>query len=526
MTGTPTWTDPHGAVTAARPSELREPWDVIVIGGGHNGLTAAAYLAGAGRRVLVLERRDRVGGAATLEEPWRGYRVSPCAYLAGLLHPLVVDELALERRGYDVVVPDPAMVVPLADGEVFVEWGDHDRTLAEVGRLAPADVEGYARYNALFDRMADALRPPDERDVWLGVPPDREALAEHLDHDPEALEVLFELSMVDLLSRYLTDQRLIDALAGQGIIGTYASPYDGGTAAVHFHHSCGWTNGRRGAWGFVRGGLGRVSFVLAAAAADAGATIVTGVPVARIVPGHGVECEDGTTLRAPVVVSNADPVRTLGLLDDPPEDLRAAVGAQPTDSAVVKVNMALSGPPVIPGAPPGTAIANATGGADALHASFVAAGQGHVTDELWAELYLHTAYDPTIAPPGRHVLSAFCQYAPYTFARGDWDSRRDDVGDRVIASIERIAPGFGALVVDREVLGPPDIEARIGLTGGHIFQGECRPEWLWDRRLPARTGVPGLYLCGAATHPGGSVIAANGRNAAALVLSDTADRAG
>jgi phytoene dehydrogenase-like protein len=526
VTGTPTWTDPHGAVTAARPSELTGPWDVIVVGGGHNGLTAAAYLAAARRRVLVLERRDRVGGAATLEEPWPGYRVSPCAYLAGLLHPLVVDELALARHGYDVVVPDPAMVVPLADGEVFVEWADHARTLAEVARIAPGDVQGFARYHDLFDRMADALRPPDERDVWLGVPPDREALAERLDHDPEALEVLFDLSMVDLLSRYLTDQRLIDALAGQGIIGTYASPYHAGTAAVHFHHSCGWTNGRRGAWGFVNGGLGRVSFLLAAAAADAGATIVTGVPVARIVPGDGVECEDGTTLRAPVVVSNADPVRTLGLLDDPPEELRTAVGAQPTDSAVVKVNMALSGPPVIPGAPPRTAIANATRGADALHASFEAARQGEVTDDLWAELYLHTAYDPTIAPPGRHVLSAFCQYAPYTFARGDWDSRRDDIGDRVIASIERIAPGFGALVVDREVLGPPDIEARIGLTGGHIFQGECRPEWLWDRRLPARTGVPGLYLCGAATHPGGSVIAANGRNAAALVLADTADGEG
>ena len=526
MDAAPAWTDPGGAVTAVSPSALTGPWDVIVVGGGHNGLTAAAYLARAGRRVLVVERRDRVGGAATLEEPWPGFRVSPCAYLAGLLHPLVVDELALGRHGYRVVIPDPAMVVPLVDGEVFVEWGDHDRTLAEIARLAPGDAEGYGRYHDLFERMADALRPPDERDVWLGPPPDRDQHAERLGHDPEALEVLFELSMVDLLSRYLSDQRLIDALAGQGIIGTYASPYDAGTAAVHFHHSCGWTNGRRGAWGFVTGGLGRVSFALAAAAAEAGATIITGVPVGRIVPGRGVECEDGTVLRAPVVVSNADPVRTLGLLDDPPDDLRAAVAAQPTDSAVVKVNLALSAPPVIPGAPPGTAVANATGGADALHASFQAATRGEVTDELWAELYLHTAYDPTIAPAGHHVLSAFCQYAPYTFARGDWDSRRDDVGDRVVASIERIAPGFSALVTDREVLGPPDIEARIGLTGGHIFQGECRPPWLWNRRLPARTGVPGLYLCGAATHPGGSVIAANGRNAAALVLADTADGIG
>lgn len=521
MTAPPAWVDPHGATTPVRPSALSGAWDVIVVGAGHNGLTAAAYLARAGRRVLVVERRDRVGGAATLEEPWPGYRVSPCAYVAGLLHPIVVRELGLRRFGYDVVIPDPGLVVPLPDGEVFTEWRDDDRTLAEVARIAPDDVDGFARYLALFDRMSEALRPPDERDVWLGAPPSRDDLANRLEHDPEAIAVLFDTSMVDLLGRHLGDERLIDALVGQGIIGTYASPYDPGTAAVHFHHSCGWTAGHRGAWGFVRGGMGQVSFALAAAAARAGATIVTGVTVARVVPGRGVECADGTTLAAPVVVSNADPRRTLSLLDEPPDAFAAQVSRQPMDSAVVKVNFALSDPPRFPGPTDATiAVVNSTRGADALHESFVAATRGQVSDDLWAELYVHTAFDDTIAPPGRHVLSAFCQYAPYTFAEGTWDERRDDVGDRVTASIERIAPGFGASVIHREVLGPPDIEARIGLTGGHIFQGECRPEWLWDGRIPARTPVPGLYLCGAATHPGGSVIAANGRNAAALVLAD------
>jgi phytoene dehydrogenase-like protein len=222
-----------------------------------------------------------------------------------------------------------------------------------------------------------------------------------------------------------------------------------------------------------------------------------------------------------VVVSNADPARTLSLLDDAPGDFRAQVLRQPTDSAVVKVNFALSALPAFPGAPHATrAVVNATRGADALHESFVAATRGDVSADLWAELYFHSAYDASIAPPGSHVLSAFCQYAPHTFAHGNWDSRREEVGDRVTAAIERIAPGFGALVTAREVLGPPDIEARTGLTGGHIFQGECRPDWLWDRRVPARTPVEGLYLCGSSSHPGGNVTGLPGYNAAQVLLSD------
>jgi phytoene dehydrogenase-like protein len=220
-------------------------------------------------------------------------------------------------------------------------------------------------------------------------------------------------------------------------------------------------------------------------------------------------------------VANADPFRTVALLGrEAPSALVAAVDAVPRRSPVVKVTFALRGLPDFGSAHATLAQVEITTGAEAMHDSFVAARSGMVSDELWCELYFQTPYDPSIAPEGRHVLSAFCQYVPYSFATGSWDDHREDVGDRVTASIERFAPGFSELVEARNIDGPPDVEDRIGLTGGHIFHGECLPEFMWDRRLPYRSGVDGLYLCGAGTHPGGSVIAVNGRNAAMAVLRD------
>lgn len=496
-------------------------WDVVVVGAGHNGLTAAAYLSRAGYRVLVLERRDRVGGACTLEESWPGFRVSPCAYVVGLLHPVVVEELSLARHGYEALPTDPTFFVPFPDGSSFTEWADERRTLAEVERLSPSDVDGYRRYTGLFDRIRDALRPEDGDDLWLGEPPPRELVEQRLGRDPEAVATVFSDSMADLLARHFRDRRLIDALAGQGVIGTFASPYDSGTASVHFHHSSGRLGGRPGAWGHVRGGMGMVSFALCDAATEAGALVATGVAVAAIHPRVGVELEDGTVVHAPVVVSNADPRRTVALLGDAaPGRWRRQVLDVPMESPVVKVNFALRALPDFGVAHATRATINVTRGIDALHDSYLAARGGGVDAELWCELYCASAYDQTVAPEGMHVMSAFCQYVPYAFADGTWDDRRRDVGDRVVASIERFAPGFSEVVVDREVLGPPDVERRVGLTGGHIFQGECLPPWMWDRRLAARTPAEGVYLCGAGTHPGGSVIAANGRNAAMAVLRD------
>src|SRR3954462_15480076 len=327
---------------------MTERWDAVVVGAGHNGLTAAAYLARAGHRVLVLERRDQVGGAGTLEGPGAGYPTSPCAYPAGLLHPLVVEELALERHGY-ALIPlrpgDPYITVPRDDGSAFTEWIDEARTVAELGER---DGRGYREYVALTARIRDALRPDGPDDLWLAEPPSREQVEARLEGDEVAVATLFEDAYTTTLGRFFSD-RVVDALAGQGVIGTFASPHDPGTAYVAWHHSSGRITGYPGAWTYVRGGMGRVSFALADAAREVGATIATGVTVGAIRPGEGVELEDGSRVAAPTVVGNADPRRAVGLLDGAaPAALRERVAAVPVESPVLKVNFALAALPAFP----------------------------------------------------------------------------------------------------------------------------------------------------------------------------------
>ena len=500
-------------------------WDAIVVGAGHNGLTAAAYLARAGRRVLVLERREQVGGACTIEDPFpeKGWRVSPCAYLVGLLHPLVVDELDLRRRGYRVEVVDPHLWCPFTDGTSVALWEDPERSAAAVAGLAPGDVDGYIRYGQLFSRIRRVLRD-GPRDVWVGDAPDRGAIEEMYGTDKEAVEVLFEESIASVVERHVGDERLRTALHGQGLIGTFAGPRDPGTAAIHVMHASGVLEGIPGAWGYVQGGMGTVSFLIAEAAEEAGAVIAPGHPVAAIRPGEGVELEGGELVRAPVVIANADPKRTLSLIDGAvPEPFRRRVEGWRTDSPVLKINCGLSRLPAFPQAAPGVsphrAMVTISTGVDDTQAACEAARRGEPSP-AWCELYFHTAYDPSVAPPGKHAMSVFAQFVPYRLAEGDWESRRDEIADRAIAAIARFSPDVADCIEHRQVLGPPDIEARIGLTGGHIFQGECLPDQMWDRRFAPRTGVDGLYLCGAATHPGGSVIGINGRNAAMAVLAD------
>jgi phytoene dehydrogenase-like protein len=501
-------------------------WDVIVVGAGHNGLACAAYLARDGQRVLVIESRKRVGGACTIEEPFPGVRMSPCAYLAGLLHPRVVQELELTRRGFHWTPAVNGLFVPFLDGTSIQLWDDDARCEAEVRLLSPGDVDGWKAMNNVIRRLRDALRPPGDGDLWLNDAPIAEEIEERLDSDEEARGVLFDWSMAEFVERYVSDERLQAAYLGQGVIGTKASPFDKGTASIRFHHSSGRLGGMPGMWGYVKGGMGMVSFYFCDAAQEAGATVVSGVAVAEIVPGEGVRMEGGEWIAARTVVSNADPVKTLALLGSQADAAwRERIEQVPIEGCTVKLNVHLRELPNFT-ARPGTNEAHHYGQINApltkneWKAGFAAAKRGELPEHLWCELYFQSVHDASIAPDGTHTMSVFAQYVPYAFANGNWDTRRNEVLALALKSLRRFCTNIDTAVIDAQVLGPPDIEEKVGLTGGHIFQGECLPAYMWHKRLTARAPMRGLYLCGACTHPGGSVIGVNGRNAAMAVLKD------
>jgi phytoene dehydrogenase-like protein len=518
-----------GRVGLPRPIKqlASESWDVIVVGAGHNGLACAAYLARAGRGVLVLEARERVGGACTMEETWPGFRVSPCAYVCGLLHPLIIEELGLVARGFEWHAADPGLFVPFEDGRSVQLWGDDERAEAEVRRFAPRSLDGWRAMHDLKQRVRDALRPAGSDDLWIGPAPTRQEIEARLDSNGDAIGLLFEWSMVEFVERYLEDERLQEALLGQGVIGTNATPDAPGTASIHFHHASGRMGGIPGMWGYVKGGMGLVSFLLCDIARESGVTVAAGVPVSRIIPGEGVELEGGERLRAPVVVSNADPRTTLRLLGEAADRAwQRRVEAIPISGCTAKITVALKELPNFR-ARPGTAELHHLGQVNTpltkadWRAHHRTAASGELPERLWTELYFQSSHDSSVVPDGRHVMSVFAQPVPYAFREGDWDSRREDVARVALSSIGRFCSNIPDAVLQLKVMGPPDIERETGLTGGHIFQGECLPQYMWDQRLSPRTPMPGIFLCGAGTFPGGSVIGINGRNAAMEVLGST-----
>ena len=516
-----------------KPGTRNGPYDDVIVGGGHNGLVAACYLAKAGFRVCVLERYKTVGGAAITEEidPERapGWRLSIGSYVLSLMPRRILDDLGAWAHGIELIGRDPRFFMPFPDGRSLIAWEDEDRFLEEIARFSQADAANYPRYDAFIETAAAVmgkyiLRPP---------PNFAEFAAEF--RTAEAARVFQKMilgSAADVAEYFFESEQMQAVACAFGLIGTFRGPRDAGTAYVKLYHAMGNVTGKRGQWAYVRGAMGSVTQALASVARGLGVEIVEGCDVAEVcIAGGrvtGVATADGREYRAKAVLSNADPKRTyLTLVDRAalPADFVRDVEAILIDSPVMKLNLALEELPHF------TALADRdqrlarTGGVfigpsiDYLQRAYEDARNGRPSDRPMMSVHMQSAVDPSVAPPGKHTLSIFTQYFPYELAEGTWEERREAIADAVMARFAEYAPNVLDAVVARQVLGPPDIEARFGLTGGHIFQGELVPEQAFDLRpVPGSSTyegpIRGLYLCGAGAWPGGCVMGAPGHNAA------------
>lgn len=520
-------------------------YDAIIIGAGHNGLVTACYLARAGWKVLVLERRYLVGGACVTEETFPGYKVSTAAYVNSLFRKEIVRDLKLESYGFAVLERNPSSFSPFPDGRYLLLGPDAALNHREIAKFSARDAESYPKYEAMLERVADVIEPtlpmvppnlvrPSLRDLWnlFGLARSFRKLGPGMS---EAIEILTGPART-ILDRWFESEQLKATLATDAIIGAMAAPSMPGTAYVLFHHVMGETNGKRGVWGYVRGGMGGLTQALAAAARDLGVEIRCDAEVARIhIKGGevaGVALANGDEFLARVVASNADAHITFTKLLDPkllPPEFAEAIGRISYDSASLKINVALAELPnftACPSAQPGPqhrGTIHICPDLDYIERGYDDAKYGRPSAEPILECTIPSVVDASVAPPGQHLMSMFIQYAPYKLREGTWDERKEEFADRCFDILDTYAPNFKRSVLHRQVLTPLDLERTFNLTGGNIFQGAMTLNQLFVLRpVPGfadyRTPIRGLFLCGAAAHPGGGVMGAAGWNAAREIL--------
>jgi len=527
---------------------MAETYDAIIIGAGHNGLVTAGYLARAGKKVLVLERRYLVGGAAVTEEIYPGFKYSVCSYVVSLLRPEIIRDFNLPRHGLEIL-PLPSTFTPLPNGDHIAFWDDHDRTRREIARHSDKDAEAYFEFGHLMGQMAMAVKPilsmvpPDVTSLSLGDVRSLAKLGGHMRHLGDekfyALYKLMTMSAGDFLDEWFEGEALKGTKCASGIIGTFMGPRSPGTAYVLLHHYMGEIDGAFRAWGFAKGGTGGISNAIASAAREFGAEIRCNAPVAQVIVKGGravgvALAESGDEFYAKVVISGLDPKRTfLKLVESKelPNDFVAGIRRFKIQGSSGKVNLALDGLPNFTAWKGGDSNMHLRGSIsispsmEYVERAYDDAKYGRFSQRPYMDIIFPSVIDPHMAPPGKHVMSCFVQYAPSKL-EGGWDeAKREAFGDTVIDTISEFAPDFKRLILHRQVLTPWDLEREIGLTEGNIFHGELllhqlfflRPVPEWSNY---RTPIRNFYQCGSGTHPGGGIMGAGGRLAALEILKD------
>src|ERR1700690_3491376 len=529
---------------------MANSYDVIVIGGGHNGLVNAAYMAKAGKKVLVLERRHVLGGAACTEEVFPGFKFSVCSYVVSLLRPEIIRDLDLPRHGLEIL-PLDGTFTPMPNGDYLWRVNDHGKTMREIRRHSRFDAEAYEEFGKAMLQMCRFVKP-----ILGMVPPDPTKL-----HPRELLKLLFlgrrfqklpyqdqynqvqlmTMSAIDFLDQWFETDVLKATMSASGIIGTFLGVRSPGTAYVLLHHYMGEIDGAFRSWGFARGGTGAISNSIADAAREAGVEIRTQSAIAQIIvkdgKAKGVVLANGDEIYADIISSSVDPRLTFVKFIEKghlPEDFLEEINRYKFRGSSGKVNLALDALPnfkAIPG--PGAHLRGAISispSVEYMERAYDAAEYGNFSRRPYIDMVIPTLTDPSVAPPGKHIMSCFVQHAPYKLKPGlNWDDQKEAFGDAVVNTIAEYAPNIKNIIIGRQVQTPLDIECSIGLTEGNIFQGELSLEQLFFLRPVAgwaryKTPIRNLYMCGSATHPGGGIMGAPGRLAALEILKDKGTR--